>query len=435
MVHNLRWFFPFSTLDAQNYSHVFPERNQHGFHNIFYSSFTHTYPQFWSSSTTTATILINKIECTGMKLTVLQENLNQTLAILTKAIPSKPSLPILTAIKLTATDTFCSACATDLYFGVNTTIVAQVETPGTVVVPGKQFKEIIASLSAGPLTLQFADGTLTIESGKSRTTLQCQSPEEYPPFPDVQGIDLQIDTAILSQIDTQVTFAASSDVARPVLTSVLFAVEPAHTRVVATDGFRLAVLDVPTGFNANQTTAILLPAKSLSEVARLASQRNVTTVSCTVSDELKQARFVVDDVSVYVRLIEGQYPPYEKIMPAEFTASVTFDVEELQNHVKRALVFARESSNIIKFVVTNESVELHATSALLGTYQGVLEQAQFTGQTMEIAFNAKYVQEYLAASKAATIQMEMVESLKPVRFSCAETPGMQYVVMPFKVAG
>ncbi len=369
-----------------------------------------------------------------MKLTLLQENLIQTLSVLTKALPSKPSLPILASIKLSADTAICTAQATDLYFGVDTSIAANVVQPGTAIVPGKQFKEVIASLSPGPLTLSFSDGTLLIESGKSKTTLQCQAADEYPPFPEVVGKSITLKTTALQAIDTLVGFAASTDVARPVLTSILFQATDGKTRVVATDGFRLAVLDILSGISLDAEIQLLLPAKAISEVVRLAIQRNVDEVHLVVSEELKQVKFSVAEVLVYVRLIEGQYPPYEKIIPSEFLSTVTFDAQELQTHCKRAQVFARESSNIIRFSCGPESVSVSATSNLVGTYQGVLEQAIFTGESMEIAFNAKYVQELLSALTTTTLQMRLLESLKPVSFTCAEVPGYTYIVMPFKVA-
>ncbi len=368
-----------------------------------------------------------------MKLTLLQENLNKTLSIVTKAIPSKPSLPILSSIKLSAEGTTCTACATDLYFGVDTKIIANVEETGSVVIPGKQFKEIIGSLSPGVITIELQEGTLSIRAGKSITKLQCQSSEDYPPFPEVTGTEVEIQTELLSNIEALVAFAASSDVARPVLTSILFDIEEAKPRVVATDGFRLAVLEVPGGIKTEKSLKMLLPAKAVIEVARLAQLQDKKSILCTVSEELKQVLFTIGDVLIYVRLIEGTYPPYEKIMPSTYTTAVEIDQDELQAHMKRALVFARESSNIIKFSIQENTVQLGATSALVGTYEGVLEQVRVSGDSLEIAFNSKYVQEFLGASKSGQVRMELTESLKPVVFTTPDLPLYRYIVMPFKV--
>lgn len=367
-----------------------------------------------------------------MKTHILQENLHKALSYLTKAIPSNPQLPVLSSVLFEATTSECIISATDLYFGVRVHLQASVETEGTIVIPGKQLSELISSLGNGKITLDYSDGTLQIISEHSKTKLQCQSAEEYPQFPQVEGETYTFKTEQLQNIEQYVGFAASTDQARPVLTSILF--EPTQNGLitVATDGFRLSTYKLSKSAGEG-SSKLLLQSKALHEVNRIVKQVAEEDVSFVVSEELKQVYFSIGDVEIYMRLIEGEYPPYEKIIPTVFTTEVTFSTSELEDNIKRALIFARDTSNIIKFDISEESVTLSATSPSLGNYSGTVAGAKVTGEPLEIAFNAKYVQDILKATKSEEIWMGMSESLKPVLCRVSETEGAEYVIMPFKV--
>ena len=367
-----------------------------------------------------------------MKTHILQENLDKGLSYLAKAIPSNPQLPVLSSILFEATNEGCIISATDLYFGVRVQLQASVETVGTTVIPGKQFKELISSLPKGKLTITFSEGTLTIVSQHSKTKLQCQSVEEYPQFPQVEGTRYSFSTEQFQAIEQYIGFSTSADQARPVLTSILF--EPTQNGfiTVSTDGFRLSTYTLAK--TATQgTDKLLLQAKALQEVNRIVKQVKEPTVSFVVSQELKQVYFSVGEVEMYIRLIEGEYPPYEKIIPSVFTTEVTFNSGELEENIKRALIFARDASNIITFSITAQDVTISAVSPSLGTYSGSIAGAVVTGEPLDIAFNAKYVQDILKATKSESIWMGLSESLKPVLLKASDVADAAYVIMPFKV--
>lgn len=368
-----------------------------------------------------------------MKIKILQETLAGALAHLQKAIPSKPQLPILASVHIKADGTVCQLSATDLYFGVRCRVQSDVQEAGELVVPGKEFKEIISSLPAGPLELTFSESTLHIKSAHAKAKLQCMSSDEYPEFPQSEGHAYQLSAPQLDAVTQNILFSASTDQARPVLTAVLFAVTPQGSRTVATDGFRLAVLDIP-GFSSNESEhQFLIPSKALSEVARIQKQVKEEIVAFTVSEELKQAFFSVADVEVFVRLIEGDYPPYQKIIPSNFTTTVFFDTAELLDNIKRATIFAREASNIVKFNFHPEQTKISATAPAIGEFTGELSQAKVEGEEAMIAFNAKYLLDFLQSTDSDTLWFGMSESLKPAIFRPENRQDYQYIVMPFKV--
>ncbi len=367
-----------------------------------------------------------------MKLKVLQENLHQSLNYIQKAIPSKPTLPILSSVLLSAKGNECTIAATDLYFGVRSSVQAEIIDEGEIVIPGKQFREIIASLPPGALDLVYKNGTLTIKSKNSKASLQCLDSNEYPPFPEVQGEQYELSKEYLEKIERYIVFGASTDQARPVLTSVLFSFSEGGLKVVSTDGFRLALMQLSEE-PASVEKEMLVPARALSEVFRILSQSDTGQVRFTVSEELKQVFFAVNDAQVFVRLIEGSYPPYEKIVPNSFTTKVTFDTEELANNIKRAIIFSRDASNIVRFHFEGGKAVLKSSSPSLGTFSGDLQQAAVEGEESNIAFNARYLLDFLQAATGQTISFSMSDSLKPATFETEEMQSYQYIIMPFKV--
>lgn len=368
-----------------------------------------------------------------MKLKVLQENLNKSLNNLQKAIPSRPQLPILSSIFIEAKKDGCTVSATDLYFGVKSNVQTDVEIEGVVVVPGKQFKEIISSLSPGVLTLEFSEGSLKILSEKTKTSLSCQSSDEYPPFPKVEGEEYEISAEHLEKIEKYISFSASTDLARPVLTAVLFKFSQRGFEVISTDGFRLSVLLLDGSKKYKEERSFLIPAKSLSEVYRIMAKLESTVVKFKISQKLKQIFFSINGVLVFVRLIDGNYPPYEKIIPSEFNTEIVFDSEELMDNLKRAMIFSRESSNIVRFIIGEKNVEIKSSSPNFGNYKGTLNNVQIKGPSGEIAFNIKYLIDYLSAIKSSEQWFGMNESLKPAMFKPEANSTYSYIIMPFKV--
>lgn len=372
-----------------------------------------------------------------MKITLLQENLRTSLGYVSKAISTKPQLPILNSILLKVGKQGLELAATDLYVGIRTTVYGEVESEGSLVIPSKTFIETIQNLDSGKITLE-SDGTLLrITSGKSKVEINGQSSEEYPAFPEKGGQELVLTLDQLSDIDTHTHFSAGIDPTRMVLTSKLFIFKPEGLEVVSTDGFRLSVYTQKLEGHGLEGT-YLIPSKAISEVVRIMTQEQATQVSVLLSRDLKQALCTINQTEVFVRLIEGEYPPYEKIIPASFVLTATWDGAEFIAQIKRAMVFARDSSNIIKLSLEKDKVIISARSSLQGNYAGemdiqLLEGEDKPGELATIAFNAKYLQDFLSTIQPETIWFGMNESLKPAIFRPHGEDNYSYIVMPFRV--
>jgi DNA polymerase III subunit beta len=367
-----------------------------------------------------------------MKLQLLQENLDQALKTIAKAVPGKPQLPILSTVLLSVVNGEVLLSATDLYLGIRARVPASIEAEGSVAVPAKVFIDTIRSLSPGKISLELAGSSLKISSAKTKSSLQVQAADDFPDFPDPSGNKTQVLLDQLEQIDALLSFCVSADQARLILTTLLFRPNETSLEIVATDGFRLGVLKLDQASPVAEE--VLIPAKALSEVVKIARQQKVEKIEFSVSQELKQLFFSMNDNEVFVRLVEGQFPPYQKIMPSEFATELTVDGAELQKHLKQAQVFARESSNIVKLELAAAELTITAASTAHGSFQAQLSASNVTGvPEASIAFNARYLMEFLTKVKPQLVWIGLSDPLKPAMFRPAEQKNYSYVVMPFRV--
>lgn len=366
-----------------------------------------------------------------MQCSILQENLQHSLNDVIRCVSSRPQLPILGCVLLVAKGEEVTLFATDLQFGMHTSISAKVEKEGTVAIPAKVFSDFITTLSPGEVELKLDGHAVLIKAADAKAKLQTFAADDYPLFPTAEGEALALPLDVLAPAVQATSFAASLDETRPVLTSLLIQFGE-ELEIVATDGFRLSRIVLPYSAQPQQ---FLIPAKALSEVVRIAVRKKVEEVSLTVSDKLKQVFLSFDGYSMSMRLLEGQYPPYQKILPSELSIQVVFDTEELQQKLKTASIFARESSGIITFMVKESELIISSASSTYGNQESSIKVRHLTpfSSEQEIAFNSKYIQDFLATVKPKSVFFGMNESLKPAVFRPEGMDALTYVVMPFRV--
>lgn len=367
-----------------------------------------------------------------MKLNLLQENLKNSLNHLQKVIPSKPQMTVLSSILLHAQGNKLTLSATDLYLGIKTELIAEIEKEGELIVNGEMFKNLINSLENGQLSLELKGNSLVISQGKTISKLTCQQSDEFPAFPVVEGISFNFSLKDLEKIQTLVSFCAGIDQSRPVLTSLLLKFKQDGLEVVATDGFRLGNLILKELSSAQEKT-ILVPAKAINELYRIAKQINAENIEIFISDELKQLLFKLSNVKMFVRLIEGDYPPYEKIVPPNFIIKAEFDGEEFLTQLKRAAIFSRDVSNIVKIRLEDGALKISSESPSFGEYTGEISATNLSGGDGEIAFNVGYLIDFINAVKPETLEFGMNESLKPAIFRDKKINNYFYIAMPFRV--
>lgn len=365
-----------------------------------------------------------------MRCTIPQTTLAQVLSYVQMALPTRPPLPILSTLLFEVTKDELIISATDLYFGVQAHCVANVERVGSIAIPGKQVIELLKGLPAGEVSLSTKENTLEVSTKHIKSTLQFQPPDEFPSFPKASGDESSIATSVVSDLVQQVAMSCSPDVARPLLTGILW--EPGNASAfVATDGFRLSHWRPGTAWLLNER--LVVPARFWSEVERIAVQEKIKTVEMSYSVEQKQITASLQNVVIYSRTLEGEYPPYEKIIPTEFAITVTVQAEELLEQVRRSLLYARDSLGTVQLQFGAEQSLVTAQSSALGKFEAVLTTALLKGDNITIAFNSKYILDYLQLIKTGEITIGLNGELKPALFSSEKRPGFSYVAMPFRV--
>jgi len=367
-----------------------------------------------------------------MKAKLKKSDLLVAVKVVSKAITSRAQLPILSSIKIEVNKEGCFLAATDLYLGIEMKIPVVTSQVGIAIVSGKEFRELLNTAQEGEIELTQENNQLLVKSQDFKAKFSLYNSIDYPEFPQVKGKNIILPLTQLEKIEKRAFFAASSDQTRPLLTGVLLIKSKESWEAVTTDGFRLTKTELVDLDVGEGVESLLVPAQSLKEVISIARDEKVERIKVTISAQNQQLLFQIGEIKVYVRLLEGEYPPYQKIIPSSFSLRAEVDREQLLNHVKRALIFCQNTSNIVRFSL-NKTLEVSAVSSTLGTYQGEVELEKMEGESNNVAFNGRYLLDYLSSSDQTGVIFMMVEPLKPVVFCWPDNPKSIYVVMPFRV--
>jgi len=366
-----------------------------------------------------------------MQFSVSKQAFFSALQKLQRVLPNKPQLPVLAAVHISVEQSAVLLTATDLYLGIRVPLPAQVMESGALVVPGKLLIAAVGSFPEGEITVLEKAGTLSLISTATKVTLQTLILDEYPEFPQVIGEQIKLATSDLLAVEQYILPCVSKDITRPILTAVQLELTPTSFRAVSTDGFRLAVFG--TTATTDETQTLLVPARTLMEYIRVAQADDISQVELVVSTELQQVLARIGDTLIFSRLVEGEYPPFEQIIPSESTTVVTCEADELLDQVRRAHVLTSGSSHIVQFSFSPEIVNISTPTTTEGAFEGSLTSAQVQGPPLVVAFNALYLLDMFKQLSTQELQLHLTESLKPVLFRAPKLPAFLYVVMPFRV--
>lgn len=371
-----------------------------------------------------------------MKLTVLQENLNKGLSIAARAVASRPQLPVLTHVLLATDRGRLKISSTDLETGINLWVGAKIEKEGTVSIPAKILSEFVSSLPAGRIDLEAKESFLKLKSSRSQASFNGMAASEFPKIPSVKGkSDLTIETPSFIEAVSQVAFAAASDETRPALTGLYLFIKETDLSLVATDGYRLSLKTLPIRVKLEPENqlgkGLIVPARSFQEAARIAAEEG-DKVEFYFTPDSNQLIFLIGEAEVVTRLIEGKFPDFEKIIPSGGKVKVLLETEEFLRVVKIAAIFARESANIVRFQLKKEGVEVSANAAQVGENKSLVE-TKVEGGEDKIAFNSRYLLDFLSVVGSDSFTLKMTGPLNPGVFRPEKDDSFLHIIMPVRV--
>ena len=383
-----------------------------------------------------------------MKVVCSQSELNAALQLVSRAVATRPTHPVLANVLLTADAGTgrLSLTGFDLNLGIQTSLAASVETSGAITLPARLLGEIVSRLASdSPLTLSTEESgeqvQLTSLSGSYQ--MRGMPADDYPDLPMVEsGMTLQLQASGLVQALKGTLFASSGDEAKQRLTGVHLSFTDKNLEAAATDGHRLAVLQVEDALQAaadasqgdESVFAVTLPARSLREVERLmAGWRSEDPISLFC--DRGQVVFLAADQMVTSRTLEGTYPNYRQLIPDGFSRTLTMDRRALVGALERIAVLADQHNNVVKFSSQPESgvVLISADAQDVGSGSESLA-AELSGDAIQIAFNVRYMLDGLKAMAGDRVVLHCNAPTTPaVLRPAGERDGFTYLVMPVQI--
>lgn len=368
-----------------------------------------------------------------MKLICAQADLERALNIVNKAITPNTTLPVLNNILLKAEGKRLHFAATNLEVAIQYFIPAEVKAEGSITIPAKLITSYIALLKDSSVEMSLHEGDfIQFKSTTSQTKIKGISAHEFPVIPKVEKENtLKVKTRDLDLAVMQTVFAASTNTSRPVLSGVFFDVVKDDLKLVATDSYRLAEKTITLKEKPASAVQCIVPARTVMELGKILNKAMEEDTEVNISKN--QVLFVVGDVQLMSRLIEGKFPPYEKIIPQSTKTKVEVNSEELSNVVRRVSLFARENNNSIKVSATNDGkLSVSTDETKVGE-----EKAEITvkveGENNKIALNAQYLMDVLNSIQSEQVLLEMDDKLSPAVVKPLKKQDYVYIIMPLKV--
>ena len=375
-----------------------------------------------------------------MKVSCLQENLAKGLSIVSRAVASRSTLPVLGNVLIATDQGRLKLAATNLELAVTCWIGAKVDEDGATTLPARILGDFVNSMPPDriEMDLNLKTQTMHLKCARDDANIKGIDAQEFPIIPSLgDAKKISLDPDVLREMIEQVTFAAATDESRPVLTGVAAKFEKDQVTFAAADGFRLSVRHATLSAPVDQPISVIIPAKALQEVARVSGDQE-DPIEIAVTENKSQVLFRLTNTEIVSQLIDGQFPDFTRIIPEACATRTTVTTFEFQNAVKAASVFARESMNTVRVQIApaNElgggKMTITATSAESGDNIGDID-ATVNGEPVEIAFNARYLTDVLNILRAPQVVIETSSGSSPGVIKAVGRDDFTHVIMPMHV--
>jgi DNA polymerase-3 subunit beta len=371
-----------------------------------------------------------------MKVSVSQQQLAQGLGTVSRAVSPRSTLPVLGNVLLATDEGQLRLAATNLELGISCWIGAQIQEEGSITVPARLLADLVSTLPNDTvhLSVNMTTCTLTVHCGTSNTDIKGIDAQEFPPMPatDVsEGVRIKV--ADFKEMIQQVTFAASSDEARPMLQGAQTTLNGSEITMAATDGFRISVRRVELDEPVRKQQTMIIPARALNEVARIATDTD-SLVRMVIPSGRGQVVFRTEAAELVSQLIDGNFPDYKVIVPRSFKCHTVISTASLLKACRQAEIIARNGNNVVRLNVQPGSdrpgqVEVSSQTEETGSNETVID-ANIDGPGLTIAFNVRFLREVLEVIKTPNLVLETNDHKSPARVQPVGDESFLHIIMP-----
>ena len=367
-----------------------------------------------------------------MKFKCQQSLLSSAINMVSKAVSSKTTLPILSGIYFDANNGLLKVIGNDLNLSIETSIDATVLEEGSIVIPARLFSELIRKLPNEEILFDINENhVVDIICGESSYKIVGLPGHEYPELPIIDhNNSFLIDKDLFAGMIRQTSFAISQDESRPILTGALLEIENERFNMVAIDGFRMAIKKAIVKTNLNKKAVV--PGRTLNEIGKLISQSE-SKGDLRISFDDKQVLFTTGDLKVYSRLLAGEFINYNQILPNEYKSMAVTNTDLFLTAIDRSFLMARENKNVaIKLEVKDEYIRITSNSEMGSSVEKV--NIKLEGQDLEIGFNPKYLIDALKIIDSEDIKIEFVNNVSPCIIKPMDHDNYIYLVLPCRIS-
>lgn len=372
-----------------------------------------------------------------MKFTCERIRFSQSVAIAAKAVASKPSSPILSGIYIKATNDELELHSTDNETSIIVKLTGKdgvnITEPGEAVFVGRYFQEVVRNLPGETITVDCnsQEKTVKIASGSLKYTLMVMSSEEFPAIRPIDGeLNISISDKILRNMISRTNYACSQDNARPIFTGCAMEIQENTIRMAATNTFQLAVQSSVLDDYYEGRKSIVIPGKVLSAVEKMLVSEVPTDVK--IGCNSRQISFQYDNVYIVTRLIEGNFPDYNRVIPLDFATRVTMNTSEFAASLRRINVIANTSEyKSVKFEFTNSSVRISASNPDIG-YSEEIIPAVIDGDDITISFNSSYLLTVMGVVKSESFILSLNNAVSAASIREIDDSSFTYIITPIR---
>lgn len=366
-----------------------------------------------------------------MNYIVLQEHLYKAVTTTSRILSGKVQLPILQSLLLEAKEQTITITGSTIETTITTTLPGKVIKPGSLCIPAKLFTDLVATLPKEQVTISAEKEIVTIVCDKTKATIPGVSGSEFPPVPTFEEKTGSVfpKASFISAVE-RVAIAATTDESRPMLQGVRIEGEDGKVTLVATDGYRLSMETLPIDQLFEQP--ITIPSRSLYEIVKVLQEDKEAETGVLTETLDGQIVVRVEGTTLMTRKLEGEYPNYRRIIPTNFTTTITVGTTELKRAVKSASLFAQDSAGVIKLAIQDSNINISANTPQVGE-NTIAVEGEGSGEGCVVAINSRFLVEVLSRFPGEDVTIEASGAVAPVVFKTPQHEGFLHIIMPVRV--